>query len=163
MSVTFQVEAIHTGAFAISCWETGSEVEVARAGSYAAISDELIVHKAGCDECAAYGCYPAAVLDVDVSVNFANGNARALGFALDLELGEDLSGEVAAEELLARLAIARALDTGSQVVRPTVDARGAGARMIECGIDADYVASAFERLEHVATVARDLGRPVQWA
>jgi hypothetical protein len=163
MSVTFAVEFLPTGSFTITCSDAE---EVARADSIEGIEQKRTEHMAQCEDCEFYGCYPSPVWDVDESVNFSNLNARALGFVLDLDMGEDLTGSIDPADLLARIEIALALGSTAEAARPTVEVGGTpgtGARWIECGISEQDVIRRLGELRRVALVALELGRSVQWS
>lgn len=173
MSVTFSIEANATGAFKFGCWdeELGKDVEVARADSYEAILVERSLHLLVCEECAAYGCYTQAVMDVsdEFDVNVSQTNAMTLLGALGLSGHDDgdLSGTVDGEQFLGAVLLAMASDRDDSGVRSAVvggrELGQSGATMIDCGIPEGYFANRFGALHALATEAVRMGRSVVFA
>ena len=168
MSVTFTIEAIHTGEFDVRCWDydaaeaAGSEVgyrviRTAVLGYDAAVSAGR-AHAAECAECS-HGLSIVARFDIDDDgVNVANTNARHLGLTLGLDLGDDLCGSLPAAEFLGYVLVALAAE---HTVFAGGEYRGAGgARVIEGDFDATRY---LDRLAALATEADRLGRSVCWS
>lgn len=82
MSMDFSVEAVTTGAWVATCYDTD---RVLRADSFEGIVDVMEAHKAECEECALYGIYSSAEFDVDVSVNMHSAGASRVVQALGLD------------------------------------------------------------------------------
>lgn len=164
MSVTFAIESLPTGVFTIECDdEQGETVEVARADSYEAILVHREAHIATCEECAHYGCYAKAEMDVsdELDVNLANTNARMMLSILGIEDGGDLCGMVPADQFLGAVMLAMAEerdDSGVPAVEVTPGQ--SGATMIDCGLPEGYFASRFAALYDLAAEANRLGRAV---
>ena len=125
-----------------------------------------------CADCAAYGMYPEADVDIDVEhleVNLANTNARMILHILGLD-AEDLSGCAPAEQFLGAVLLALAEDRDHRCV-PAVEmpracddtGREVGARWIDCGLRPGYVAETLANLHALALEAARLGRDVYWA
>jgi hypothetical protein len=183
MSVTVSIEGNPTGSFVAECYDTvlEREIVVAEADSYEGILVQIEAHKALCEECAAYGLYSKAVLDVDDSldVNMSGTNAATvlarLGFATN-EYGETC-GTVPGEEFLGAVMLAMAADgddsgveslairaRSGRVVEHAGDVavKGEGAVFVDCGVRPGYYADVFGRLHTLATEAVRLGRSIQW-
>jgi hypothetical protein len=157
MSVTFAVDAIHTGEFTGDCYASGESVEVFRVADYAAALVALAEHKSVCDECRWYGIYPRIVLDVDESLNVANLNAVRLAEALGFALGEDLCGSMDAETFLLHV-IAAAGEGPALIPTETFQESGTATLIVGGFTITDYL----DDLHSIATEAVRLGREVTW-
>lgn len=163
MSVTFAIDAVPTGAFTGECWADGEPVEAFRAESYDDALLAITRHRMGCPECDAYGIYATPVMDVDsddLAVNVANINARTLGPILGVDLGEDLCGSMDAAAF--RSAVLGAMAGQHSPIEPYAGGAsifGGGARVIDCGFDAD---NYLLPLLALSTEAARLGREVTW-
>lgn len=92
-------------------------------------------------------------------VNVSNRNAALLLTELDIPF--DHCGDIDAKDLLARILLRRTFPSGISL--ETIEERGAGgARMIDCGVDADYIPMRLAELEAVAEAALRTGGLVQW-
>jgi len=168
MSVTFTLEGNFTGDFTAHCYE--GDVTLGPVTGHEAILPVLDAHKAECSECAAYGIYAHAVMDVsdDFDLNVANTNARILLDALGLTPEEgDLSGALSGEDFLGRVLLAIAADRDDSGVNSAViggkELGQSGATMIDCGVRPGYFADRFGALHALALEAVRIGRDVQWA
>lgn len=167
MSVTFSIEGNATGAFTADCYADDA-LTVLHGESYPAIVATMTAHKAACDECASYGIYSRATMDVPehLDVNVSNVNARMIAVALgvDVESDGELVGRMTGEAFLGSVLLALASDRDDSGVRPTEVAPGArGATMIDCGQRAGYWAETLGNLHALALEAVRLGREIHWA
>lgn len=173
MSVTFSIEGNFTGSFTMSaaCAQEGTDPFKGQVfGDYQTAETALVAHRAACEDCAHYGCYTSAVLDVpdDFDVNLANQNARLVGAVLGIDLDEDLCGSMDAEVFLGHAVTALAVtgtdlgvdDSGIDAVEDTVPGR---TTVIHCGLRAGYYTETITRLHDLAAEAARLGRPVVWS
>jgi hypothetical protein len=168
MSVTFSLEGNFTGSFTAHCYE--SDVTLGPVEGYESIVPVIEAHKAACEECAAYGLYSQAVMDVSdaLDVNVSNLNARTLLIALGLDDGEgDLCGSLDGEDFLGRVLLALATDRDDSGVASAViggrEVGQSGATMIDCGVAPGYFADRFGALHALGQEAARLGRSVVWS
>jgi len=170
MSVTFHIEGNPTGAFDAHCYET--DTTLGPVVGYDAIVALMDAHKAECEECAAYGIYSHAIMDVsdEQDVNVSNMNARVLLNALGRHADGDefdLCGSLSGEDFLGRVLLALATDRDDSGVASAVVGGSAlgqrGATMIDCGLPAGYFAERFGALHALAQEATRLGRDVVWS
>jgi hypothetical protein len=167
MSVTFSIEGNFTGAFTAHCYE--GDVTLGPVEGYDAIVPVIEAHKATCEDCAAYGLYSQAVLDVDdaLDLNVSNLNARTLLIALGLDDEGDLCGSATGEDFLGRVLLALATDRDDSGVPYAIVGGAAvgepGATMIDCGRSVGYFADRFGALHALAMEAVRLGRGVVWS
>jgi hypothetical protein len=110
-----------------------------------------------------------SLTDGQPEVNLANGNAAAIGRVLGLEAPEGsdpfatyYSGEIDAEDLLARVLLALADDEGrsAEVETGYVSQHPSGATVVYRGRTDEYLRDRLERLRQVAEAAIRLGLPV---
>lgn len=99
-------------------------------------------------------------------LNLANGNARLVLDALGIE-AEDLCGQVAPSELLARIGRARAglAEQPSEFERSLNESGGPGTgqcRMVTPGLTADQILDRLARLEALASACAP-GQVIGWA
>jgi hypothetical protein len=167
MSVTFSIEGNFTGAFTAHCYDL--DLTLGPVDGHEAILPLLDAHKAECEECAHYGIYSQAVLDVDdtLDLNVSNLNARTLLIALGLDDGDDLCGTLDGEDFLGRVLLALATDRDDSGV-PYAIVGGAevgqsGATVVDCGRSVGYFADRFGALHALALKAVRLGRGVVWS
>lgn len=166
MSTTFAIDSVPTGAFTAYCFE--QDLTLGPVEGHDAILSLIVAHKETCEECAHYGLYSEAVMDVTsgLDVNLANGNARLVLTILGLD-SEDLCGATTAEDFLGRVLLAMAEDRDDTGVRPAVvsgrEVGTSGPTMVDCGIRPGYFADRFGALHALATEALRLGREVVWA
>jgi hypothetical protein len=162
MSVTFSIEAVTTGIFTGTCWESGDPVEAFRVSTYDAALEAMIAHKDACPECDAYGIYPSPVFDVEGhEVNLANANARHLAAVLGMDLGEELCGTMDAAEFAGYVLVALAQEHSPIApYESNASILGVGPRVIDGGFDANrYLAP----LADLAAEAQRLNRMICWS
>ena len=173
MSVTFTIEGNPTGRFVLSpaCAEPGETRTFDGSDAYidyeAAVA-ALTVHKDGCQDCDAYGCYTQAVMDVDgdLDVNVTSVNAAALLGRLGIERDEygDLVGILDGGDFLGRCLTALLLNdefADAGVAAAAINAPGS-ATWIDCGVEPGYFEATLGRLHDLAAEAARLGRCVTW-
>jgi len=166
MSVTFTLEANPTGAFTAHCYD--DNVTLGPVESYDAILPVLAIHKAQCEECAAYGIYSQPVMDVsdDFDLNVSSMNGRILLDALGVHTPE-LWGALSGEDFLGRVLLAIAADRDDSGVDSAVIGGASlgqtGATMIDCGLRPGYFADRFGALHALGMEAVRLGREVHWS
>lgn len=153
MSITVYVECEPTGRFSATCHESG---EVLTGTSYDDILLQMSIHKYGCTDCETYGIYSSSEMDVDVSVNMANGNALTVFTKMGIELDFAGGGTMDPDEFLGYVLVANALDDGSGL-RPVRD-----GNVIECGYAPGYIDQRLVQLAHVAIEAKKRNRLVVW-
>jgi hypothetical protein len=167
MSVTFSIEANFTGAFTAHCYDL--DLTLGPVVGHESILPLIAAHKGTCEECAHYGIYSQAVLDVEdtLDVNVSNLNARTLLIALGLDDGDDLCGTLDGEDFLGRVLLALATDRDDSGVAYAViggrEVGQSGPTMIDCGRSVGYFADRFGALHALALEAVRLGRGVQWS
>ena len=172
MSVSFNVESLPTGEFQFSQWlleyccdeiaRSDKRFPTWEAATEAADAHREAVrddweHADGCHDLRAQEC-----MDVDLSVNYANSNARAVLDMLGIN-SEDLCGSMDGGEFLAACQIALATASPVLHARPVESGTGAGgAQWFDCGLSEADLIERVERLADLATEAHRLGRAITW-
>jgi hypothetical protein len=99
--------------------------------------------------------------DHDAAFNVHNAGGCAILASLGFET--DYCGTLDAAEVLRRCVTFRAVDAPARgTVEPAVHT-GAGATMVECGFDVEYVRERIGRLEALARIAVAEGAAVGWS
>lgn len=168
MSTTFTIEALPTGTFRAECEDTG---EVFTGADYDAVVVQAQAHKALCDECAHYGIYVQADMDIDqdgdLSLNVSGTNAHVLLHRLGIDIADgDVTGHLDGPVFLGHVltAIAMLTDVDDEAVADVDIPRGViGPRMILGGTRAGYLSDRLGALRAIAEEAARLGRAVTWA
>lgn len=97
----------------------------------------------------------------DAAFNVHNAGGFAVLESIGIEA--DYCGSHDAADVHARCVAWRAADGRAHGTFPASDVRGAGARMVTCGVDRAYVAERIARLEELARIAAGEGAAVGWS
>lgn len=162
MSVTFGIESNPTGTFSVDCYHSGPVISrVSMEEAEAARADHFLT----CGECAMYGCFISADMDVEdiLDVNLANSNARMILTRIGID-GEDLWGSMSSDDFLGRALVALGVVTeeADAAVSPALLSAPGQAMVVDCGTPEGYTSDVLTRLAALATEAHRLGRDITW-